>query len=64
MLLAAFVVFALKPPKSRKSLKPQEVLEQIEKDNFYRAMPPRRSFMEIIRVGPKTNKRTLIKIKE
>ena len=40
ILLAAFIVPALKPQESRKSLKPQEVLEQIQKDNFYVAMPP------------------------
>ena len=34
ILSAAFVVPALKPQESRKSLKPQEVLEQIRKDNF------------------------------
>jgi hypothetical protein len=42
ILSAAFVVPALKPQESRKPLKPQEVLEQIRKENFYVAiMPPR-----------------------
>ncbi len=40
ILSAAFFVPALKPQESRKSLKPQEVLEQIRNDNFYVAMPP------------------------
>ena len=61
ILSAAFVVPALKPQESRKYLKPQEVLEQIRKDNFYVAMPPR-NLWKSNRVGPKTNKRTLIKI--
>jgi hypothetical protein len=42
-----FVVPALKPQESRKSLKPQEVLEQIRKDNFYVAMPPRHLWKSI-----------------
>ena len=53
ILLAAFVVPALKPQESRKSLKPQEVLEQIRKDNFYVAMHASTSFMEINRVEQK-----------
>ena len=60
ILSAAFVVPALKPQESRKSLKPQEVLEQKRKDNSYVAMHASTSFMKINRVGPKTNKRTLI----
>ena len=47
ILSAAFVVPALKPQESRKSLKPQEVLEQIRKDNFYVAMPPRNLWKSI-----------------
>ena len=62
ILSAAFVVPALKQQESRKSLKPQEVSEQIQKENSYVAMHASTSFMKINRVGPKTNKRTLINI--
>ena len=64
ILSVAFVVPALKPQESRKSLILQEVLEQIRKDNFYVALPPRLLFMEINRVEPKINKRTFINIQE
>ena len=50
-LSAAFFVPALKPQKgsirSRKPVKPKEVLEQLEKDNYYVSLPARHLWKSI-----------------
>ena len=47
ILSAAFVVPALKPLESRKALKTQKVLEQIQNGNFYVAIPSRQLWKSI-----------------
>ena len=51
ILSAAFVVLALKPQEgsmqSRKPVKPKEVLEQLEKDNYYVSLPARHLWKSI-----------------
>ena len=51
ILSAAFFVPALKPQKgsirSRKPVKPKEVLEQLEKDNYYVSLPARHLWKSI-----------------
>ena len=59
ILSAAFVVPALKLQEgsiqSRKPVKPNEVLEQLEKDNYYVSLPTCTPFMEINWVGTKND---------
>ena len=63
ILLAAFIVPALKPQESRKSLKPQEVLEQIRKEIIFML-----ACLHVLygnqSAGTKTYKQMLIKIQE
>ena len=51
ILSTAFVVPALKPQEgsiqSRKPVKPKEVLEQLEKDNYYVSLPARHLWKSI-----------------